>query len=142
MFIIENPTLTVQGQIQDLMLGGGRTYKNCAERREARKFWGISCEKSRFYANKIIFFPIVEGGAKICGVFGVKNHNFTQKNLIFSNCGGRREYFGVFRVKNHNFTPKNHIFSTFRGKRWVRPHGSVPAVNCRSAIKANLLYFN
>jgi hypothetical protein len=45
-------------------------------------------------------------------------------------------------VKNHNFTPKNHIFSTFRGKRWVRPHGSVPAVNCRSAIKANLLYFN
>jgi hypothetical protein len=24
----------------------------------------------------------------------------------------------------------------------VRPHGSVPAVNCRSAIKANLLYFN
>jgi hypothetical protein len=32
--------------------GGGRTLKNCAERREARKFWGISCEKSRFYALK------------------------------------------------------------------------------------------
>jgi hypothetical protein len=22
-------------------------------------FWGISCEKSRFYAKKIIFFPIL-----------------------------------------------------------------------------------
>jgi hypothetical protein len=25
--------------------------------------------------------------------------------------------FGVFRVKNHDFTPKNHIFSNFRGGR-------------------------
>ena len=25
----------------------------------ARNFWGISCEKSRFYAKKIIFFPIL-----------------------------------------------------------------------------------
>jgi hypothetical protein len=40
--------------------------------------------------QKIIFFPIAEGGAKI---------------------------FGVFRVKNHDFTPKNHIFSNFRGAR-------------------------
>ena len=32
-------------------------------RREARKFWGISCEKSRFYAKKIIFFPILGGRA-------------------------------------------------------------------------------
>jgi hypothetical protein len=24
----------------------------------ARNFWGISCEKSRFYSKKIIFFPI------------------------------------------------------------------------------------
>ena len=47
-------------------------------------FWGISCEKSRFYAKKIIFFPIAEGGAKIFGVFRVKNHEFTQTNHIFS----------------------------------------------------------
>jgi hypothetical protein len=25
-------------------------------------FWGISCEKSRFYPKKIIFFPILGGG--------------------------------------------------------------------------------
>jgi hypothetical protein len=30
-----------------------------------------------------------EGGAKIFGIFRVKNHDFTPKNLIFSNCGGR-----------------------------------------------------
>jgi hypothetical protein len=45
-------------------------------------------------------FPTAEGGAKICG---------------------------VFRVKNHDFTPKNHIFSNFRGDArrvrplWIRP---------------------
>jgi hypothetical protein len=34
-----------------------------------------------------------EGGAKIVGVFRVKNNDFTSKNLIFSNFGGRRENF-------------------------------------------------
>jgi hypothetical protein len=34
---------------------------NCGGRRE--KFWGISCEKSRFYAQKIIFFSNL-GGAR------------------------------------------------------------------------------
>jgi hypothetical protein len=34
-----------------------------------------------------------EGGAKIFGVFRVKNHDFTPKKYIFSNCGGRRENF-------------------------------------------------
>jgi hypothetical protein len=56
-----------------------------------------------------------EGGAKIFGVFRVKNHDFTPKNLIFPILGGAREIFGVFHVKNHDFTPKNHIFTNFRG---------------------------
>jgi hypothetical protein len=34
-------------------------FSNCGGRRE--NFWGISCEKSRFHANKIIFFPILGG---------------------------------------------------------------------------------
>jgi hypothetical protein len=29
---------------------------------------------------------------------------------------GGAKIFGVFRVKNHDFTPKNHIFSNFRGR--------------------------
>jgi hypothetical protein len=43
---------------------GGGALKNIAPsggRRET--FWGISCEKSRFYAKKIIFFPILGGHA-------------------------------------------------------------------------------
>jgi hypothetical protein len=86
----------IQGRIQDFKLGGGGALKKIAPsggRRE--QFWGISCEKSRFYAKKIRIFPNAEGSAKI---------------------------FGVFRVKNHDFTPKNHIFSNFRGgARRVRP---------------------
>jgi hypothetical protein len=35
---------------------------------------------------------------------------------------GGAKIFGVFRVKNHDFTQKNHIFSNFRrGARWVHP---------------------
>ena len=124
--------------------GGGALNKIAPSGWKREKCWGISCEKSRFYTKKsyffqlrreartflgyfvwkitilrqiIIFFPIVEGGANIFGVFRVKNHDFTPTNLIFSNCGGRREHFWVFRVKNHDFTPKNHIFSNFRGGR-------------------------
>ena len=29
---------------------------------------------------------------------------------------GGAKIFGVFRVKNHDFTPKNQFFSNFRGK--------------------------
>jgi hypothetical protein len=29
---------------------------------------------------------------------------------------GGAKIFGVFRVKNHDFTQKNHIFSNFRGE--------------------------
>ena len=35
-------------------------FTNCGGRRE--NFWGISCEKSRFYAKKSYFFPILGGG--------------------------------------------------------------------------------
>jgi hypothetical protein len=79
-----------QGRIQDFKLGGGALKLNCAERREARKFWGYFVWKITILRQKILFFPIAEGGAKI---------------------------FGVFRLKNHDFVPKNHIFSNFRGAR-------------------------
>ena len=89
-----------QGRIQDFKLGGGGALKKIAPsggRRE--KFWGISCEKNTILRQKIIFFPIAEGGAK---------------------------NFGVFRVKNHDFTPKKSYFPNFRGGR-VDPPGSAPA---------------
>jgi hypothetical protein len=69
-------------RIQDFKLGGAlEKIAPSGGRRE--HFWGISCEKSRrFYAKKIIFLPIAEGGAKIVGVFRVKNHDSTPKNHI------------------------------------------------------------
>jgi hypothetical protein len=52
-------------------------------------FRGISCEKSLFYAKKIIVFTITEGGAKNVGVFRVKNHDFTpEKHIFFPILGG------------------------------------------------------
>ena len=37
--------------------------------------------------------------------------------------------FGVFRVKNHDFTPKNHIFSNFSGgARQVPPPLDPPLI--------------
>jgi hypothetical protein len=48
-FRVKNHDFTPKNHIFPI-LGGG-----------ARNFWGISCEKSRFYAKKIIFLPILGG---------------------------------------------------------------------------------
>ena len=77
----------IQGRIQDFKLGGE----------------GAHLKKLRR----------AEGGAKIFGVFRVKNHDFTPKKSYFSNFRGAREIFGVFHVKNHDFTPKKSYFFQF-----------------------------
>ena len=77
----------VQGRIQDFKLGGAHLKK----------------------------LRRAEGGAKIFGVFRVKNHDFTPKNHIFPILGGAREIFGVFHVKNHDFTPKKILFLPILG---------------------------
>ena len=73
----------IQGRIQEFKLGGGALKKIAPSGGRRENFWGISCEKSLFYAKKS-FFPIAEGGAKIFGVFRVKNHDFTPNKIIFS----------------------------------------------------------
>jgi hypothetical protein len=62
-----------------------------------------SCEKITILRQKIKFFPIAEGGAKIFGVFHVKNHGFTPKNLIFSNFKGGRTPDAPSTVNKMNF---------------------------------------
>ena len=44
---------------------------------------------------------------------------------------GGAKIFGVFRVKNDDFTPKNHIFSNFRGggAPGAPPSGSAPMIS-------------
>jgi hypothetical protein len=48
------------GRIQDFK-SGGRILKNCAERREARKYLGYFVWKITILCQKIIFFPILGG---------------------------------------------------------------------------------
>ena len=85
-----------------------------------------------------------EGGAKILGVFRVKNHDFTPKNHIFSNCGGRREKcWGISCEKSRLYT-KNHIFSNFRrggAPGAPPPPGSAPKLMCCSTIVCFLYSF-
>jgi hypothetical protein len=48
-----------------------------------RKCLGYFVWKNMILCQKIIFFPIAEGGAKFFGVFRVKYHDFMPKNHIF-----------------------------------------------------------
>ena len=66
----------MQGRIQDFKLGGGG---------------GVHLKKLRR----------AEGGAKMFGVFRVKNHDFTPKNLIFFNFSG-----GALRVQTGSVQPQ------------------------------------
>jgi hypothetical protein len=94
---------TIQGRIQDFKLGGAHLKK----------------------------LRRAEGGAKIFGIFRVKNHDFTPKNHIFPILGGAREIFGVFHVKNHDFTPKKIIFLPILGggrAPGAPPPESAPAI--------------
>jgi hypothetical protein len=93
---------------------GGAIKKNCAERKEARKSLGYFVWRITILRQKILFFAIAEGGAKIVG---------------------------VFRVKNHDFTPKNHIFSNFRGERaeCPPPPGSAPG-QCLLNLMLTMFY--
>jgi hypothetical protein len=64
---LEEVGSTHQGRIQDFKLGGGAHLKKLRRAEGgAKMFWGISCEKSRSYAKKIIFFPILGGARAGC----------------------------------------------------------------------------
>jgi hypothetical protein len=111
-------------------------FSNCEGRRE--NFWGISCEKSRFYAKKILFFPIAEGGANILGVFRVKNHNFKPKNHIFSYCGGRCENFWGISCEKSRFYAKKSYF--FQLRREVRKFWGISCEKSRFYAKKSYLF--
>jgi hypothetical protein len=46
----------MQGRIQDFKLGGAHLKKIAPSGGRSEHFWGISCEKSRFYVKKSYFF--------------------------------------------------------------------------------------
>ena len=90
--------MDITGADPGFQVRGGALKKIAPSGGRREKFWGISCETSRFYAKKSYFFQLRREA---------------------------RTFFGLFRVKNHDFTPKNHIFSNFRG---APPPGFAPAL--------------
>ena len=56
-----------------------------------------------------------EGGAKIVGVFRVKNHDFTPKNYFFpilggGGGGGARNFWGISCEKSRFYANKSYIY--------------------------------
>ena len=56
-----------------------------------------------------------EGGAKMFGVFRVKNHDFTPKNLIFPILGGGARNFWGISCEKSQFYAKKIIFLPILG---------------------------
>jgi hypothetical protein len=60
----------VQVRIQDFKLGEGGALKTIAPSGGRREhFWGISCEKSRFYAKKSYFLQLRREARNFLGYF-------------------------------------------------------------------------
>ena len=96
--------LSIQGRIQDFKLGGAHLKK----------------------------LRRAEGGAKIVGVFRVKNHDFTPKNHIFPiSGGGARNFWGISCEKSRFYAKKIIFFSNFRGgaRRGRPPPESAPGIS-------------
>ena len=127
----------------------GCTYKNCAERKDARTFLGYFVWKITILRQKSYFFQLRRETQKFWGYFVWKNHDFTPKNHIFSNCGGKRENFwGISREKITILRQKILFFSNFRGARAgsapldpplnSTPHLKSPSIRTPSLLKKSL----
>ena len=79
---------SLQGRIQDFKLGGAH-LKNCAEQREARNVWGYFVWKITILRQKIIFYSYCGGRREICwGISCEKSRFYAKKIMIFSNFRG------------------------------------------------------
>ena len=68
-----------QGRIQDFQLGGGggggggrALKKNAPSGGRCENFWGVSCEKSRFYTKKSYFFQLRREARKYLGYIWIR----------------------------------------------------------------------
>jgi hypothetical protein len=79
-------------------------YPNCGGKLE--NFWGISCEKSRFYANKSDYFQLRREARKFLGYFVWKITTLRKKIWFFPACGPPldRPCLGCYVVKRRTDT--------------------------------------
>jgi hypothetical protein len=66
-------------------------------------FWGISCEKSRFYAKKIIFFPLLGGGGGATPPGDSHINNITTKANKTLGFLRRNTNISTTKVKEHAY---------------------------------------
>jgi hypothetical protein len=59
--------------------GGGALKKIAASGGRRENFWGISCEKSRFYAKKSYFFQLPREARKFWGILCEKSRFYAKK---------------------------------------------------------------
>ena len=83
-------TWLIQGRIQDFKLGGGALRKIAPSGGRRENVWGISCEKSRFYAKKSYFSQLRREARKFWGYFVWKITILRQKIYFFPILGGAR----------------------------------------------------
>ena len=83
-------TWLIQGRIQDFKLGGGALRKIAPSGGRRENVWGISCEKSRFYAKKLYFSQLRREARKFWGYFVWKITILRQKIYFFPILGGAR----------------------------------------------------
>jgi hypothetical protein len=83
-------TWLIQGRIQDFKLGGGALRKIVPSGGRRENVWGISCEKSRFYAKKSYFSQLRREARKFWGYFVWKITILRQKIYFFPILGGAR----------------------------------------------------
>ena len=82
-FIVTHAMYThAQGRIQDFKLGGAlKKIAPSGGRREF--FFGISCEKSRFYAKKSYFFQLRREARIVFGISCEKSWFYAKKSYFF-----------------------------------------------------------
>ena len=69
---------------------GGALKNNAPSEGRRENFWGVSCEKSRFYTKKSYFFQLRREAGKFLGYFVWKITILRQKIIFFPILGGAR----------------------------------------------------
>ena len=65
---------------------GDALKKNAPSEGRRENFWGISCEKSRFYAKKIIFFSILAAppmDPPLLWTFNLEQNDIVRRYIVF-----------------------------------------------------------
>ena len=97
---------------------GGALKKNAPSEGRRENFWGVSCEKSRFYTKKSYFFQLRREAGKFLGYFVWKITILRQKIIFFPILGG-----GAHRVRP--LDPSLVSISTVTQLRFVSKEGIV-----------------